>query len=56
MPAYLRVYPCGAAGSGERLVWKFDEYELVGNGLACWQILEGEQSAMVRRMLAALNK
>jgi outer membrane protein assembly factor BamB len=40
----------------KKIVWSFDEYDLVGNGLACWQILEGEESAMVREKLAALKK
>ncbi|MGB0596739.1 MAG: hypothetical protein ACPGLY_08620 [Rubripirellula sp.] len=38
------------------VVWEFDEWELVGNGLACWQILDAEQSAMIRKQLKALNK
>ena len=40
----------------KKVVWQFDEYELVGNGLACWQILNDEQSAMVREKLATLKK
>jgi outer membrane protein assembly factor BamB len=40
----------------KQLVWEFDEWDLVGNGLACWQILDAEQSAMVRKQLAALKK
>jgi outer membrane protein assembly factor BamB len=40
----------------KKIVWEFDEYDLVGNGLACWQILEGDQSALVRKKLAALKK
>ncbi|MGK0188538.1 MAG: outer membrane protein assembly factor BamB, partial [Verrucomicrobiales bacterium] len=40
----------------KKVVWEFDEWELVGDGLACWQILEGEQAAMVRKQLAALKK
>jgi outer membrane protein assembly factor BamB len=39
----------------KRVVWEFDEWDLVGNGLACWQILDAKQSAMVRKQLAALN-
>ena len=27
----------------KKVVWEFDECDLVGNGLACWQVLEGEQ-------------
>ncbi|MDC0292196.1 hypothetical protein OAK81_02780 [Verrucomicrobiales bacterium] len=40
----------------KKVVWEFDEWELVGNGLACWQILDAEQSALVRKKLAALKK
>jgi outer membrane protein assembly factor BamB len=39
----------------KKIVWEFDEYELVGNGLACWQILDDEQSALVRNKLAAFK-
>ncbi len=38
------------------MVWEFDEWDLVGNGLACWQILDAKQSALVRKKLARLNK
>ena len=38
----------------KQLVWQFDEWELVGNGLACWQILNAEESKLVREKLAAL--
>lgn len=40
----------------KKIVWEFDEWELVGNGLACWQILDAEESAKVRKQLAALEK
>ena len=33
------------------VVWTFDEYELVGNGLACWEILDAKQTALVRSHL-----
>lgn len=36
----------------KKVVWEFDEYELVGNGLACWEILDEQQSALVREQLA----
>lgn len=36
----------------KEIVWEFDEWELVGNGLACWEVLDSEQSAMVRAKLA----
>lgn len=39
----------------KKIVWEFDEYDLVGNGLACWQILDDNQSAMVRKKLSALK-
>ena len=38
-----------------RGVWEFDQYDLVGNGLACWQVLEGKQAAMVSKKLKALK-
>ena len=41
---------------GKEVVWGFDELDLVGNGLACWQVLDAEQSAMLRERLAALKK
>ena len=40
----------------KKVVWEFDEWELVGNGLACWQVLDAAQSQMVREKLAALEK
>ena len=40
----------------KKVVWEFDEWDLVGNGLACWQILDAQQSAVVREHLAALKK
>jgi outer membrane protein assembly factor BamB len=40
----------------KKIVWEFDEFELVGNGLACWQVLEGEQAAMVRKKIDGLKK
>ena len=40
----------------KKVVWEFDEWDLVGNGLACWQILDADQSAMMRKKLAALKK
>ena len=39
----------------KKIVWKFNEFELVGNGLACWQVLEGEQAAMISNKLKALK-
>jgi hypothetical protein len=37
------------------VVWDFDECDLVGNGLACGQVIEGEESAMLHKKLAALG-
>ena len=39
----------------KQLLWSFDEFDLVGNGLACWQIIEGHQAAMLRHKIAALR-
>ncbi len=39
----------------KKTIWEFDEYELVGNGLACWKILSDQQSVMVRTRLAATS-
>lgn len=36
----------------KKVVWQFDEWNLVGNGLACWQVLNDQQSALVRKKLA----
>ena len=36
----------------KKIVWEFDEYDLVGNGLACWQILEDHQLSLVRKKLS----
>jgi len=37
-----------------KVVWEFNEYELVGNGLACWDYLDADQSARLRKSVAAL--
>ncbi len=39
----------------KNIVWQFDEYDLVGNGLACWKILNDNQSALVRKKLAEIK-
>lgn len=39
----------------KKVVWEFDEWDLVGNGLACWEILSPEQSALVRQKLEELE-
>jgi len=38
----------------KKVVWEFDQWDLVGNGLACWEVLSPEQSALVREKLKAL--
>ena len=40
----------------KKVVWEFDEWDLVGNGLACWQILDANQSSLVRKQLKELKK
>jgi outer membrane protein assembly factor BamB len=40
----------------KKIAWQFDQFELVGNGLACWQILNDKQSAAVRKKLTTLEK
>ena len=37
----------------KKVVWQFNQYEAFGNGLACSQILSDQQSALVRKLLAA---
>ena len=39
----------------KKVVWEFDEWDLVGNGLACWQVLNDEQSALVHKKLSQLK-
>jgi hypothetical protein len=36
----------------KKVVWQWDEWNLVGNGLACWQVLNDRQTALVRKKLA----
>jgi hypothetical protein len=38
----------------KEVVWEFDQYGLVGNGLACWQVIEGDRAALLRNQLKAL--
>ena len=40
----------------KQVPWQFQEWDLVGNGLACWQVLDKKQSALVRKKLAQLEK
>ena len=40
----------------KKVVWEFNQFEIFGNGLACSQVLNDKQSAMVRAKLAQLKK
>jgi hypothetical protein len=37
----------------KQVVWQFNQYDVFGNGLACSQVLSDQQSALVRKLLAA---
>jgi outer membrane protein assembly factor BamB len=37
-----------------KVVWEFNQFELVGNGMACFDYLDAEQAAKVRKLIAAL--
>src|SRR5207253_1935080 len=37
----------------KKVVWEFNQYGIFGNGLACSQVLSDQQSALVRKLLAA---
>ena len=39
----------------KKVLWEFDEWDLVGNGLACWQVLNDGQSELVRKKLEKLK-
>ena len=39
----------------KKVVWEFNEFELVGNGLACWQVLDGKDAKNLRQKLAQLK-
>ena len=39
----------------KKVVWEFNEFDLVGNGLACWQVLDGEQASKLRKKLSAIQ-
>ena len=39
----------------KKVVWEFNEFELVGNGLACWQVLEGLQASNLRKKLSVIQ-
>ncbi len=37
----------------KKVVWQFNQYETFGNGLACSQVLSGDQSKLIRKLLSA---
>ena len=37
-----------------QVVWQFNEFELVGNGMACFDYLDTEQAVKVRKLIAEL--
>ena len=39
----------------KKVVWEFNEFDLVGNGLACWQVLDGKAATRLRKQLAAVK-
>lgn len=39
----------------QKVVWEFNEFDLVGNGLACWQVLDGQKAKSLRKRLKALR-
>jgi len=40
----------------KKVVWEFNHYGIFGNGLACSQVLSDQQSALVRKLLAARRR
>ena len=38
-----------------KVVWEFNEFELVGNGMACWDYVDAKQAAKVRKAVATLK-
>ncbi|TWT52775.1 hypothetical protein Pla22_04010 [Rubripirellula amarantea] len=38
------------------VVWQFNEFDLVGNGMACFDYVDAEQADQIRRLVAATNK
>jgi hypothetical protein len=39
----------------KKIVWEFNNFDLVGNGLACWEVIEGKQAAAIRKKIATLK-
>ena len=40
----------------KKVNWEFDEWDLVGNGLAVWQVLDGQRAKRLESKLAKLKK
>ena len=41
-----------ALDKNRKLVWQFDRFDLVGNGMACFDYVDGEKAALVRKILS----
>ncbi len=39
-----------------KVVWEFNEFDMVGNGMACFDYLEGEKATRVRKLVAEAKK
>jgi outer membrane protein assembly factor BamB len=39
-----------------KVVWEFNEFELVGNGMACFDYVDGDRAKKVRALISALPK
>ncbi len=39
----------------KKVVWEFNEFDLVGNGMACFDYIEGDKAAKVRKLIADLK-
>ena len=39
----------------KKVVWEFNEFELVGNGLACGQVLDGNEAKKLRKKISTTN-
>lgn len=35
----------------KKVVWEFGEWELVGNGLACWEVIDGDRATALKKRL-----
>ncbi|QEG23718.1 family 16 glycoside hydrolase [Mariniblastus fucicola] len=41
--------------ANRKVVWNFNQFDLVGNGMACFDYINGEQAAKVREIIAGLK-